>query len=162
MKLSFPTGVGTAVVSTAELIDTVSATSVAAAKVLGPKLPSASLFEGPQEDTLPETYGPGKPEEADNEATDEGIMDVTNTIFEEDSEDVDEEQEDVDGTEEEEEQEGTDSTEEEEEVDNGEAEEEQAVHGTEVEDAAMVIQAFGVTSLVGLGEFLCVFVCILV
>jgi hypothetical protein len=43
-----------------------------------------------------------------------------------------------------------------------EAEEEQAVHGTEVEDAAMVIQAFGVTSLVGLGKFLCVFLCILV
>jgi hypothetical protein len=43
-----------------------------------------------------------------------------------------------------------------------EAEEEQAVHGTEVEDAAMVIQAFGVISLVVLGKFLCVFVCILV
>jgi hypothetical protein len=61
MKPSFPTGVGTAVVSTAELVNAVSATSVAAAKVLGPELPSASLFEGPPEDTLPETYGPGKP-----------------------------------------------------------------------------------------------------
>ena len=61
MKPSFPTGVGTAVVSTAELVNAVSAASVAAAKVLGPELPSASLFEGPPEDTLPETYGPGKP-----------------------------------------------------------------------------------------------------
>jgi hypothetical protein len=72
---------------------------------------------------------------------DEGIMDITNTIFEEESDDVDgseEEQEDVDGT-----------------------EEEQEVLGTEVKDAAMVIQAFGVTSLVGLGKFL-FFVCILV
>jgi hypothetical protein len=50
-------------------------------------------------------------------------------------------------------------TEEEQEVDG--AEEEQEVLGTEVEDAAMVIQAFGVTSLVGLGKFL-FFVCILV
>jgi hypothetical protein len=184
VKPSFPTGVGTAVVNTAELVDAVSAASVAAAKVLGPEFPSASLSEGPPKDTLLETYGPGKPEEAGNEAMDEGIMDVTNTIFEEDSDDVDEEQEDVDGTEEEEEQEGADGAEEEEEVDNGEeeeeeavhgaeeeeeqavhgveAEEEQAVHGAEVEDAAMVIQAFGVTSLVGLGKFLCVFVCILV
>jgi hypothetical protein len=61
MKPSFPTGVGTAVVTTAELVNAVSAASVAAAKVLGPELPSASLFEGPPEDTLPETYGPGKP-----------------------------------------------------------------------------------------------------
>jgi len=41
-----------------------------------------------------------------------------------------------------------------------EAEEEQP--GTEVEDAAMVMQAFGVTSLAGVGKFLCVFVCTLV
>jgi len=185
MRPSFPTGVGTAVFSTAELINAVSAASVAAAEVLGPELPSASLFEGPPEDTLLETYGPGKPEEADDEATDEGVMDVTNAIYEEENDDVDEEQEDVDGTEEEEEQEGADGgdeeeeqegangAEEEEEVDYGEeeeeqavdgmeAEEEQAVHGTEVEDAAMVIQAFGVISLIGLGKFLCVFVCILV
>jgi hypothetical protein len=40
---SFPTGVGTAVVSTAELVDAVSAASVATAKALGPKLPSASF-----------------------------------------------------------------------------------------------------------------------
>jgi hypothetical protein len=126
VKPSFPTGVGTAVVSTAELIDAVSATSVAA-QVLGPELPSASLFQDPPEDTLPETYGPGKPEEADNEATDEGIMDVTNAIFEEENDDVDEEKEDIDGNDEEEEQEGTDGTEEEEEVDYGEEEEEQAV-----------------------------------
>ena len=55
------------------------------------------------------------------------------------------------------------------ECDNGEEEEEQAVvgleaeeeqPGTEVEDAAMVMQAFGVTSLVGVSRFLCVFVCI--
>jgi hypothetical protein len=39
-------GVGTAVVSAAELIDAVSAASVATAKLLGSKLPSASLFEG--------------------------------------------------------------------------------------------------------------------
>jgi len=65
VKPSFPTGVGTAVVSTADLVDAASAASVAAAKVLGPELPSASLFEGPPEDTLLETYGPGKPEEAD-------------------------------------------------------------------------------------------------
>ena len=126
VKPSFPTGVGTAVVSTAELIDAVSATSVAA-QVLGPELPSASLFQDPPEDTLPETYGPGKPEEADNEATDEGIMDVTNAIFEEENDDVDEEKEDIDGNDEEEEQEGTDGTEEEEEVDYGEEEEAQAV-----------------------------------
>jgi hypothetical protein len=81
MKPSFPTGVGTVVFSTAELVDAVSAASGATAIVLGPKLPSASLFEGPPEDTLPETYGPGKPKEADDEATDEGIMDVTNAIF---------------------------------------------------------------------------------
>ena len=76
-----------------------SAASVATAKLLGSKLPSASLFEGPPEDTLLETYGPGKPEEADDEATDEGVMDVTNAIYEEENDDVDEEQEDVDGTE---------------------------------------------------------------
>jgi hypothetical protein len=46
MKPSFPVGVGTAVVSAAELIDAVSAASVATAKLLGSKLPSASLFEG--------------------------------------------------------------------------------------------------------------------
>jgi hypothetical protein len=84
VKPSFPTGVGTVIVSTAELVAAVSAASVAIATVLGPELPSASLFEGPPEETLPETYGPGEPEEADNEATDEGVMDVTNAIFEED------------------------------------------------------------------------------
>jgi hypothetical protein len=134
VKPSFPTGVGTVVVSTAELVDAVSAASVAATTVLGLELPSASLFEGCPEDTLPETYGPGEPEEADNEATDEGIMDVTNAIFEEDNDAVDEVQEDFDGTEEEEqegahgaekeeqEQEGGDGTEEEEEVGNCEEE----------------------------------------
>jgi hypothetical protein len=102
----------------------VSATSVAAAKVLGPELPSASLFEGPPKDTLPETYGPGKPKEVDDEAMDEGVMAVTNTIFEKNTDDGDEEREDFDGAEEEEEQEGADGTEEEEEVDNVEEEEE--------------------------------------
>jgi hypothetical protein len=164
----------------------VSAASVAVATVLGPELPSASLFEGPPEGTLPETYGPGEPEEADNEAMDEGIMDVTNAIFEEANDDVDEEQEDFNGPEEENEKEvvrgsqeeeqgheGGDGTEDEEKVDNGEEEEEQAVVGleaeeqqpvcgTEVEDAAMVMQAFGVTSLAGVGKFLCDDVCILV
>jgi len=164
----------------------VSATSVAITTFLGFELPSASLFEGPPEETLPEAYGPGEPEEADDEATDEGVMDVTNAIFREDNDDVDEEQEDFDvaeeenekevahgGEEEEQEQEGGDGTEEEEKVSNAEEEEEQAVvgleakeeqpvHGTEVENAAMVMQAFGVTSLVGVGKFLCVFVCILV
>jgi hypothetical protein len=43
-----------------------------------------------------------------------------------------------------------------------EAEEEQPVCGTEVKDAAMVMQAFGVSSLAGVGKFLCVIVCILV
>jgi hypothetical protein len=175
VKPSFPTGVGTVVVSTAELVDAVSAASVAAAKVLGPEFPSASLSEGPPKDTLLQTYGPEEPEEAGNEAMDEGIMDVTNAIFEEANDDVDEEQEDFNGPEEENEKEvvrgsqeeeqgheGGDGTEDEEKVDNGEEEEEQAVVGleaeeqqpvcgTEVEDAAMVIQAFGVTSLVGLG-----------
>jgi hypothetical protein len=66
MKPSFPIGVGTAVVSTAELIDAVSASSVATAKLLGPELPSASLFKGSPEDTLPETYGPGKSEEGND------------------------------------------------------------------------------------------------
>jgi hypothetical protein len=134
VKPSFPAGVGTVVVSTAELVDAVSAASVAATTVLGLELPSASLFEGCPEDTLPETYGPGEHEEADNEATDEGIMDVTNAIFEEDNDAVDEVQEDFDGTEEEEqegahgaekeeqEQEGGDGTEEEEEVGNCEEE----------------------------------------
>jgi hypothetical protein len=50
MKPSFPVGVGTAVVSAAELIDAVSAASVATAKLLGSKLPSASLFEGHPEE----------------------------------------------------------------------------------------------------------------
>jgi len=98
VKPSFPTGVGTVVVSTAELVAAVSAASIAIAKVLGPELPSASLFEGPPEETLPKTYGPGEPEEADNETMEEGIMDITNDIFEEESDDIDgeEEQEDVD------------------------------------------------------------------
>ena len=43
-----------------------------------------------------------------------------------------------------------------------EAEEEQPVCSTEVEDAAMVMQAFGVTSLAGVGKFLWIIVCILV
>jgi hypothetical protein len=137
---------------------------------------------------LPETYGPGEPEEADNEARDEGVMDITYAIFEEDNDDVDEEHEDFDGAEEEnekevahggeeeeQEQEGGDGAEEEEKVDNGEEEEEEEEEqtvvgleakeeqpGTEVKDAAMVMQAFGVTSLVGVGKFQCVFVCILV
>jgi hypothetical protein len=118
MKPSFPIGVGTAVVSTAELIDAVSAASVAAAKLLSPEFPSASLFEGLPEETLQETYGPGKPEEAVDETMDEGIMDITNTIFEEESDDVD-------GAEEEEEQEGTDGTEEEDDIHNAEEEEEE-------------------------------------
>jgi hypothetical protein len=81
VKPSFPTGVGTVVVSTAGLVAAVSATSVAVATVLAPELPSASLFEGPPEDTLPETYAPGAPEEADNEAADEGVMDITKCYF---------------------------------------------------------------------------------
>jgi hypothetical protein len=100
MKPSFPVGVGTAVVSTADLVDAVSVASksAATAKLLGPELPSASLFEGPPEETLPKTYGPGEPEEADNETMEEGIMDITNDIFEEENDDIDgeEEQEDVD------------------------------------------------------------------
>ena len=48
-----------------------------------PDLPTASLFEAPHEEAVPETYGPGEAEEADKEATDEGVMDVTNSIFEE-------------------------------------------------------------------------------
>jgi hypothetical protein len=69
--------------------------------------------------------------------------------------------------------EGGDGAVDEEKVDNGEEEEEQAVvgleaeeeqpvHSTEVEDAAMVMQDFGVTSLAGVGKFLCDVVCILV
>jgi hypothetical protein len=65
-KPSFPTEVGTVVVSIAELVAAASAASVAIAKVLGPRLPSTSLFECPPVETLPETYGPGKPEEAGN------------------------------------------------------------------------------------------------
>ena len=101
VKPSFPTEVGTVVVSTAELVAAASAALVAIAKFLGPELPSASLFEGPPEDTLLETYGPSKPEEADDKATDEGIMDVTNAIFEEANDDVDEEPDDFNGAEEE-------------------------------------------------------------
>jgi len=129
VKPSFPVGVGTAVVSTAELVDAVSAASVATAKLIGPELPSSSLFEGSPEEALPETYGPGKPDKADDETMDEGIMDVANDIFEEEQEDdIDEEEkEDVDG------------------------EEEQEEDGAEVEDATMEIQAFRITSLVGHG-----------
>jgi hypothetical protein len=65
----------------------VSAASVATAKLLGPELPSASLFEGPPEESLPETYGCGVSDEADNETMDESIMDVANDIFEEEKED---------------------------------------------------------------------------
>jgi hypothetical protein len=185
-KPSFQTQVGTVVVSTAELVAAASAASVAVAKVLGPELPSAFLFEGPPEVTLPETFGPGEPEEVDDEATDEGVMDVTNAIFEEANDDVDEEQEDLNDAEEENEKEVArggeeeeqghevgDGAEEEDKDDTGEEEEEQAVVGleaeeeqpvcgTEVEAAAMVMQAFGVTSLAGVGKFLCVIVCILV
>jgi hypothetical protein len=185
VKPSFPTEVGTVVVSTAELVADASASSVGIAKVLGPELPSASLFEGPPEEALPETYGPGEPEEADNEATDEGVKDVTNAIFEEANDDVDEEPDDFNGAEEETEKEvahggdeeeqgheGGYGTEEEEKDDNGEEEEEQAVVvleaeeeqpvcSTEVEDAAMVMKAFGFTSLAGVGKFLWFIVCIL-
>jgi hypothetical protein len=101
VKPYFPTEVGTVVVSTAELVAAASAASVAVAKVLGPELPSASLFECPPEETLPETYGPGKPEEADDKAMDEGVMDVTNAIFEESNDDVDEEPDDFNGAKEE-------------------------------------------------------------
>jgi hypothetical protein len=87
VKPSFPVGVGTAVVSTAELVGAVSAASVATAKLLGPQLPSASLFEGPPEESLLETYGCGVSDEADNETMDEGIMDVAHDIFEEEKED---------------------------------------------------------------------------
>jgi hypothetical protein len=73
---------------------------------------------------LPETNGPGEPKEVDDDAKDEGVVAVTNTIFEKNTDDVDKEQEDFDGAEKEEEQEGADGTEEEEEVDNGEEEEE--------------------------------------
>jgi hypothetical protein len=125
----------------------VSAASVAVAKVLGPELPSASLFECPQEETLPESYGPGEPEDADDEATDEGVMDVTNAIFEEPNDDVDEEPDDFNGAEEETEKEvahggeeeeqgheGGYGAEEEEKDDNGEEEEEQVVVGLEAEE----------------------------
>jgi len=139
VKSSFPTQVGTVVVSTAELVAAASAASVAVAKVLGPDLPSASLFEAPQEEAVPETYGPGEPEEADEEATDEGVMAVTNWIFE-------------DGKDEEE-------TEKEVAIVGLEAEEEQPVCSAEVEDAAMVMQAFGVTSLAGAGKFPWIIIC---
>jgi hypothetical protein len=102
VKPSFPTEVGTVVVSTAELVAAASAASVALAKVLGPDLPSASLFEAPPEEAFPETYGPGEPEEADGEATDEGIMDVTNAIFEEAKDEEETEKEVAHGGEEEE------------------------------------------------------------
>jgi hypothetical protein len=134
---SFLTGVGTVVVSTAELVAAVSAASVAVSTVLGPELPSASLFEGHPEETLPETYGPGKPEEADDEAMDEGVMDVTNAIFEEDNDDVDEEQEDFDGAEEENEKEvahGSEEEEQEQEVGEGAEEEEKVDNGEEEEE----------------------------
>jgi hypothetical protein len=140
VKPSFPTEVGTVVVSTAELVAAASAASVAVAKVLGPDLPSASLFEAPPEEAFPETYGPGEPEEADDEATDKGVMDVTNAIFEEAKDEEETEKEVA--------------------VVGLEAEEEQPVCSTEVEDAARVMQAFGVTSLAGVGKFLCVIECI--
>jgi hypothetical protein len=136
VKSAFPTEVGTVVVSTAELV---AAASVAVAKVLGPDLPSASLFEAPQEEAVPETYGPGEPEEADEEATDEGVMDVTNSIFEEAKDEEETEKEVA--------------------VVGLEAEEEQPVYSTEVEDAAMVMQGFGVTSLAGVGKFPWIIIC---
>ena len=139
VKPSFPTEVGTVVVSTAELVAAASAASVAVAKVLGPDLPSASLFEAPQEEAVPETYGPGEPEEADKEATDEGVMDVTNSIFEE-AKDEEETEKAVA-------------------IVGLEAEEEQPVCSAEVEDAAMVMQAFGVTSLAGVGKFSWIIIC---
>ena len=139
MKSSFPSQVGTVVVSTAELVAAASAASVAVAKVLGPDLPSASLFEAPQEEAVPETYGPGEAEEVDEEATDEGVMVVTNSIFEEAKDEEDTEKD----------------------VANVclEAEEEQPVCSAEVEDAAMVMQAFGVTSLAGVGKFPWIIIC---
>jgi hypothetical protein len=93
---------------------------------------------------LLETYGPGKPEEADGKTMDEDIMVVTNDIFEEEQENVvgEEEKEDVDG---EEEQEDDDD------------EKQQEDDGAEVKDAAMVMQAVGITSLVGHGKFQCFF-----
>jgi hypothetical protein len=93
---------------------------------------------------LLETYGPGKPEDGDDETMDEGFMDVTNAILEEENDDIDgeEEQEDVDD---------------EEEQDEDDDEEQQEYDGAEVEDAAVVMQAFGITSLVGHGKFLCFF-----
>jgi hypothetical protein len=102
---------------------------------------------------LLETYGPGKPEEADGKTMDEDIMVVTNDIFEEEQENVvgEEEKEDVDG---EEEQEDDDDEEEQEDDDD---EEQQEDDGAEVKDAAMVMQAFGITSLVGHGKFQCFF-----
>jgi hypothetical protein len=139
VKSSFPTQVGTVVVSTAELVAAASAASNAVAKVLGPDLLSASLFEAPQEEAVPETYGPGEPEEADNKATDEGVMDVTNSIFEEAKDEEETEKEVA--------------------IVGLEAEEEQPVCSAEVEDAAMVIQAFGVTSLAGLGKFPWIIIC---
>jgi hypothetical protein len=136
VKSSFPTQVGTVVVSTAELVAAASAALVAIAKVLGPDLPSASLFEAPQEESVPETYGPGEPEEADEEATDEGVMAVTNSIFEEAKDEEETEKEVA--------------------IVGLEAEEEQPVCSAEVEDA---IQAFGVTSLPGLGKFPWIIIC---
>ena len=139
VKSSFPTQVGTVVVSTAELVAAASAASVAVAKVLGPDLPSASLFEAPQEEAVPETYGPGEPEEADKEATDDGVMAVTNSIFEEAKDEEETEKEVA--------------------IVGLEAEEEQPVCSAEVEDAAMVMQAFGVTSLAGVGKFPWIIIC---
>ena len=66
------------------------------------------------------------PGKADNETMDEGIMDVANDIFKDVVKGIGQE-----------EQKGNDGDD-----------------GAEVKDAAMVIQAFGVTSLVGLGKFL--------
>jgi hypothetical protein len=160
VKPSFPTEVGTVVVSTAELVAAASA---------------SSLFEAFPEEAFPETYGPGEPEEAGDEAMDEGIMDVTNAIFEEAKDEEETEKEVAHGGEEEEQGHGGGNGAEEEDFeDNGEeeeeeeavvgleAEEEQPVCSTEVEDAAMVMQAFGVTSLAGVGKFLWIIVCILV
>jgi hypothetical protein len=104
-----------------------------------PEVRTLMDVEAPQEEAVPETYGPGEAEEADNEATDEGVMDVTNSIFEEAKDEEETEKEVA--------------------IVGLEAEEEQPVCSAEVEDAAMVMQAFGVTSLAGAGKFPWIIIC---